>query len=418
MNLCKSVIVSFTLSLALGVFGSGMALYEPSAVSQALGGALVGRGVDASANVNNPATLIDLARPELSLGFVTEHPRARARVNGDVSHGMDPGAFILPNMSFATPLPWGFAFGFGVGEEYGLGSKYRENWEMNWSSVETTIKGVVFNPNLAYAITDRWSVGAGIRLIYFDFEQESHPLAASDGHVLGTFNNRLKGDNNMLDWGWQVGTRYRVTDFFSVGAVYKSKIDVKVKGHAMTGVGSVANEYLLDAVGRAARANNGPAVCEMELPQSVAFGFNWDIVDTFRIGAAASWTDWSSLGTLKFELPSGDRDVHLGWNDTWRFSIAPAWDFAEDWTLMGSYVYDMDCSGKQDSTMLPPADRHILSAGLSWRCLDNLEVSFCYGIVLMDGKSMSTTDAAGNRYHMSVHRGVSHAVGLSLTYRF
>ena len=418
MNLCKSVILSFLVLFATGVFGSGMALYEPSAVSHAMGGALIGRGVDASANVNNPATLVDLVRPELSFGFVTEHPRARSKVDGNSSRGMDPGAFILPNMSFVTPLPWGLAFGFGVGEEYGLGSKYRENWEMNWSSVETTIKGVVFNPNLAWAVNDRWSVGAGVRLIYFDFEQESHPLAASDGRVLGTFNNRLKGDNNMLDWGWQIGTRYRVTDFFSVGAVYKSKIDVKVKGHAMTGVGSVANEYLLGAVDAAARANNGPAVCEMELPQSVAFGFNWDIVDTFRIGAAASWTDWSSLGTLKFELPSGDRDVRLKWRDTWRFSVASAWDFAEDWTLMGSYVFDMDCSGDQDSTMLPPADRHILTAGLVWRCTDWLEFAASYGVVLMDGKSMTTTDAAGRGYEMSVHRGISHAVGLSVTYRF
>ena len=416
--MCKIVILSISLLSSGACLASGMALYEPSAVSHAMGGALLGRGVDASANVNNPATLVDLPRSELSMGFVTEHPRARSRVNGGVSHGMDPGAFILPNLAFATPLPWGFAFGFGVGEEYGLGSKYREDWEMNWSSVETTIKGVVFNPNLAYAINDRWSVGAGVRLIYFDFEQESHPLAASDGHVLGTFDNRLKGDNNMLDWGWQVGTRYRVTDFFSVGAVYKSKIDVKVKGHAMTGVGSVANDLLLDAVGRAARANNGPAVCEMELPQSLAFGFNWEITDRVRLGAAASWTDWSSMGTLLFELPSGGRNVHLGWNDTWRFSIASAWDFAEDWTLMGSYVYDMDCSGDQDSTMLPPADRHIVTAGLSWRCLENLEVSCSYGIVLMDGGTMSTEDAAGNRYRMSVHRGLSHAAGLSVTWRF
>lgn len=418
MKLCKSVIVSFCMLFTLGVFGSGMALYEPTAVSHAMGGALVGRAMDASANVNNPATLVDLTNVTVTLGFVTEHPRARSKVDGNPARGMDPGLFFLPHFALAAPLPADFTFGLGFGAEYGLGSKYRDDWEMNWSSVETTIKGLVLNPNLAYAVNDRWSVGAGLRFIYFDFEQYSRPLAASDGRVFGTFDNRLKGDNDMLDWGWQIGTRYRVSDAVSVGAVYKSKIDVRVRGHAITSTHTVANELLLGAVDAAARKNNGGADCDMELPQSLTFGCNWDVSDTVHLGAAASWTDWSSMGTLVFELPSGNRDVRLKWNDTWRFSLASAWDFADDWTVMGSYVFDTDCSGDQQSTMLPPSDRHIITAGLLWHCTDRMDLAASYGLVLMDGKSMETADAAGRSYTMSVHRGLSHAVGLSITYRF
>lgn len=395
-----------------------MALYEPSAISHAMGGALLGKAMDASANFNNPATLSDIDRPTVSIGFVTEHPRARARVNGHESRGLDAGAFLLPNFAVATPLMWDFAFGLGFEADYGLGSKYRKDWEMSWSSVETTIKGLVLNPNLAYSISDSLSVGAGIRLIYFDFEQYSRPLASSGATRLGDFNTRLKGDNNMLDWGWQVGARYKVTKGFSVGAVYKSKIDVHVKGHAMTSVRTVVNDLVYSAVAAAAKKNNGSAVCDMELPQSVTLGFNWDVTETVHLGVAASWTDWSSMGTLVFELPSGDKDVRLKWKDTYRFSIAPAWDFAEDWTVMGSYVFDTDCSGGQQSTMLPPSDRHIFTAGLVWRLTDQVEIAASYGIVLMDGKSMRTADATGERYYMSVHRGISHAAGISLTYRF
>ena len=61
-------------------FGSGFALYQPSAISHAMGGALVGKAMDASANFNNPATLTDLTNITVSAGFITEHPRANMRV--------------------------------------------------------------------------------------------------------------------------------------------------------------------------------------------------------------------------------------------------------------------------------------------------------------------------------------------------
>ena len=54
----------YLLVLASGVssvaFSAGFALYEGSARGNALGGSVVGKAVDASANFYNPATLSDL----------------------------------------------------------------------------------------------------------------------------------------------------------------------------------------------------------------------------------------------------------------------------------------------------------------------------------------------------------------------
>ena len=57
MRLKNALSVVVALFVGFSVFGSGFALYEPSAVSHAMGGALLGRAMDASANVNNLATL-------------------------------------------------------------------------------------------------------------------------------------------------------------------------------------------------------------------------------------------------------------------------------------------------------------------------------------------------------------------------
>ena len=48
-------------------------------------------------------------------------------------------------------------------------------------SVETTMEQFTLNPNLAYKVTDKWSVGAGMRFLYFDFEQYSLPVVTPYG---------------------------------------------------------------------------------------------------------------------------------------------------------------------------------------------------------------------------------------------
>ena len=106
--------------------------------------------------------------------------------------------------------------------EYGLGSEYADAWDLNFNSIDTTVMSFTVNPNLAYRITDKWSVGAGLRFLFFDFEQHSIPASG--------VSQRLKGDNDMEDLGWQIGTKYDLLDNLAVGLVYKSKTDVHVSG--------------------------------------------------------------------------------------------------------------------------------------------------------------------------------------------
>ncbi len=421
MNLRQTLLTAAAVCAALQSFASGFALYEPSSVSHAMGGALVGRAVDGSANFNNPATLSDLTNAAFSVGFVTEHPRTRVKVNGKTADYMDPGFFVLPSFQMVAPLPWGFTFGLGMAPEWGLGTTYGSGWDCDWNSHKTLVQGYTLAPNLAYKVLDDWSVGAGLRFLYFDFEQTSSPRAALGGTNYGTLNNWLKGDNGFGDMGFQVGTSYKMFDNFAVGLVYRSKTDVHVRGRSRTSVGSYAMAYppVMSAVDAAARQTTGRASADLELPQAIAGGFNWDITKTVHFGAMASWTQWSCMDTLVFNLPHGDKPIRLNWRDTWRFSFAPSWDLAENWTVMCSYVFDTDAtSPTQESTMLPRGDRHIGTIGLSWRCWKGLELSLSYGMVLSNSKSMTTHDERGNSYHLTFHRGLSHAAGFTITYRF
>lgn len=452
--------------VAVSAQGSGFALYQPSAISHAMGGALVGKAMDASANFNNPATLTDLTNLQFTVGAVSEHPRGRVDVAPVGQHyreySMDPGVFILPHLQIAAPLPAGFTFGLGMSPDFGLGTEYDDSWPLNFTATDTKIETFFLNPNIAYKITDDWSIGVGLRWVFFEFEQYSQPQVVQNGYELGRFSNRLRGDNGFKDFGWQIGTKYDITDTFSVGFVYKSAIDVEVEGKTSNNVRSYndanvgkmaqgmtyqtlmdqtgltmqqiqqmipqqvieqyvsgADAQIRDTIANQARARTGSASAEVTLPQSAALGCNWDVLPTWHLGAMVSWTQWSQFDSLHFDLQGGDKDVHLGWNDTWRGSIGSCWDFAEDWKWMVSYTYDMDSTGwTQKSAMLPPAERHILGTGFAWNCWGGLELALSYACIFMDGGDMRFTDAAGTRWQLETCWGFCHAAGVSVTYRF
>jgi len=401
------------------VYASGFGLYEASSKTYAMGGAVLGRAVDASANFHNPATLTDLTNITITAGFMTEHPRGRIKVDGGSSETMNPGVFALPSFQMALPLWYDFVFGLGLMPEYGLGSAYDDNWTLNFNSTETTVTSFTVNPNLAWKIGDL-SVAGGLRFLYFDFEQYQKPFAGINGMPMGRMNSRLKGDNDMKDFGYQVGLKYDVTKEFSVGVVYKSLTIVRVKGKSQVSPASyIAHPYSRMVVDASADTVNGPAKTDIELPQSISGGFNWDFAKDWHLGGMVGWTQWSSMKTLDFDLNGYHKDIRLEWNDTWRAGLAPSWDFAEGWTAIMSYVYENDCCGDQESTMLPASDRHMLSWGLCWSPFDSLELALTYGMILMDGKDTQCRESVTDRlYHYRAYRGISHAAGFSVTYRF
>ena len=436
----------------LSAFGAGFALYEGSASGTALGGAVMGKAQDASALFYNPATMSDFTNVVVTAGFVTEHPTADTAINGHHGRKMDPGAFVLPHVYAVVPLPYDFSFGLGFAPEFGLGTHYNPGWEMAWNTRSTFVEGLTLNPNISYRITDKWSVAAGIRLLYFEFDQYSSPQAVSDGNYYGSMRNHLKGDNGFT------------------GVLYKSYIDTKVKGYnhtrvksrnysaaeaqaqaqadaavrerltamglagtpywdayyaqAMQQVSAQANAQAHQAVdtslSSAAAENTGHASAEIRLPQSVTIGGNWDVTDTVHLGSALTWTEWSSMPRINFHLPSGVKTTKLNWHDVYRIGFGGAWDFHENFTLLGSYVYDMDpCSHRRNngSTMLPPGDRHIGTIGLQWH-YGNLDVTVCYGLVFMMSHDAWFTDSLGNDWKFDTHNGLSQSAGVSISYRF
>ena len=422
----KKLLVATSAALLYSTaFSAGFGLYEASPRGNALGGSLVGETGDATANYFNPANLTDLTNVSVVVGTTFINPFCDVKVDGKAQNKMNPGWFVAPTFYASIPLPADFALGWGNYSEYGLGTKYGRHWDLAGDTLETTMKQYTFNPNLAYKVTDWWSVAGGIRMSYIQFENFKEPHHGENfyystyGMTLPQYpdayhlKSHLKGDD--WDFGYNLGTTVKIATNVSLGVVYRSRIrhnikgDFNLRGHANTPLGRVAQHEDLHAGAK------------LTLPQSITFGGNWDVTSKFRLGTAITWTEWSSVETIRFRIPNYGYNENLKWHDAWRFGFGGEYDLTNWLALRASYVYDRDpCN--HGTTMLPAGDRHILGLGTGFKITENLRFDLGYNLIAMEDadRTIHLTTMSGDveKHKFTTRNAFSHLVSASISYSF
>ena len=426
----KLLILAAVAAATMFAQGAGFGIYEASARGNAMGGAVVGDTHDATAAYHNPANLAFATNVMVSTGVTFINPYCDVEVNHRSQDRMNPGWFTVPTFYATIPLPFDFVFGWGNYTEYGLGTKYASRWDLAGDTRKTTMEQVTLNPNLAYKITDWWSVSAGIRGSYIRFINHKKPyygetFTAYPFGPLGPgvpasadYNSRLKGDD--WDMGWNAAMTVKPTDDLSIGLVYRSQIRHKIKGnfnlHGTTMVGGMPVPLTPEHRSASAKLN---------LPESLTLGVNYNVTKRYRVGSSITYTRWSSLDKIAFKIDGGRSYTQkFDWQDTVRVGFGMEYDFL-DW-LSGriGYTFDEDPTSKHhQSTMLPAGDRHIIGTGLGFKITENLTLDLGYNFIRMNNEHYFVTYAAGpngetNTKRMSCRNGFSHLASATLSYSF
>lgn len=435
MKMKKLITVVMLATMSAGAaFGAGFGLYEASARGNAMGGGLVGSTGDASANYYNPANLTECTNITFTVGASFINPFADAKIDGVQQAKMDAGWFPPPHAYLAVPIMKDLVFGFGSYCEYGLGTKYKSDWAASWDTTETTIEQFTFNPNLAYKITDWWSISAGARMSYITFENYSSPYMdltplvskqlgrpLPPGFTSGYGRSHLEGDD--FNCGWVIGTQFKVTEDLKIGAVYRSRIRHDIEGDIDSSTPSIS--ALGGMINVPSQSSSGDAEARLTLPSSATIGANYDFTKKFRGGASVTWTEWSTVDTINFKM-AHQKKLDLGWDDAWRVGFGFEYDFTDDFCGRIGYNYDMDPSHKNHgTTMLPPGDRHIIGFGIGYKILDNLRLDLGYNFIIMESttrelymKDALTDTKVGNPHKFQTDNAYSHIASVSLTYSF
>lgn len=439
-------------TLALGAAGAvqagGFMLFEQSVAG--LGRAYAGAGLqgdDLSATFYNPAGITMLKGDQFQFGGVfAGMDLPVTTTEGEKDNGRKH-AVPIPNMYFTHQINDEWYAALGITVPFGMATEYGRGWGANDRGMNAEIKVFDINPNIAYKVNDKISVGLGFSAQYAlaHFEsavkasQVSTAAAAAGSYVDGKYiYGRLAADSWAL--GYNLGMTWQPTDDLKFGISYRSKVKHTADGTYRLGSNISSTEAsALSSINAAlgamasAIAGNGSSYAittgghaALTAPQNVILSGWWKATPKWGVGAMVRWTDWSTFDTLDItndsaalnKIGMGKTSVKNEWRDSWFFSIGTDYQINDEWTIRGGAAYEKSpVNDRYRLAIIPDSDRIWLTVGATWHVTKNLQGDFGFGFIR----------AIGNGDLFNEHSGVkegeldysnAYMFGAQMVYKF
>lgn len=348
-------------AFATQTYAAGFQLSEQSAIQ--MGRAMAGAGIvgdDLSAVHYNPAgmTLLSGTRMQatgtwvaVNLDYEGDYGQSE---NGRLKGQIIPAGFITHQINDSL---WA---GLGLTVPYGMGTEYGEGWEGKSRGTESMILTFDINPNLAWKVNEKLSVGGGISLQY---------AKAELGMGMGPMQANVKGDS--WAWGWNVGVMFQPVETVRLGLAYRSNISHNADGHTTLNNGLVLTNIRSDMEVR------------IKTPDTITFSATWEATDALRLSGTARWSKWSNFHSLDVQnldlagTQFSSTVVENNWDDTWFFSVGADYKLNGQWTIRGGVAYDQGpVENQYRMAVIPDTDRVWFSGGASYKYTDNLTFDF------------------------------------------
>lgn len=345
-------------AFATQTYAAGFQLSEQSAIQ--MGRAMTGAGIvgdDLSAVHYNPAgmTLLSGTRMQATGTWVAvnldyEGDSGQSE-NGRLKGQIIPAGFITHQINDSL---WA---GLGLTVPYGMGTEYGEGWEGKSRGTESMILTFDINPNLAWKVNEKLSVGGGISLQY---------AKAELGMGMGPMQANVKGDS--WAWGWNVGLMFQPVETVRLGLAYRSHIAHNAEGHTdVKGLLNLTSDMKV----------------RIKTPDTVTLSATWEATDALRLSGTARWSKWSNFRSLNVQnldlagTKLGTTVVENNWDDTWFFSVGADYKLNGQWTVRGGVAYDQGpVENQYRMAVIPDTDRVWFSGGASYKYTDNLTFDF------------------------------------------
>ena len=394
--------IAVAAAFASTAHAAGFMLTEQSAGS--LGRAYAGAGVDGtdlSGVYYNPATMVLHKGTAVQLGLVGVGLNLDyAGEDGTTANGRNK-AEVIPHGYFVHQINDTVWFGLGVTVPFGMGTEYDSHWDQADRGISANIQTVDINPNFAFKLSEKFSVGFGASLQYAqaDLKKRSNLGDATGNPALSDYNAEGEIDADSIAWGWNVGFMWSPVENFRVGVSYRSQIRHDAEGDfTMSDPHTTKNPSggsdlpgwgkPLGQLGAAFNFTaNGYAT--VTAPAWAMASVAWDINELVSLYGTFRWTDWSSFDKLEITsdkvlspgLNAGETITNK-WRDTYLGSLGMDLRLTDWWTLRGGIAYESSPISKPEyrTAIIPDADRWWFAIGSSFKWSDNFQtdVSFAH----------------------------------------
>ena len=390
----KRIIVLSTIASTILMAG-GYKIPEQSLNGMALGAAYIAHTTDADSAYYNPANMSFLD-PEVRYfesGITIAHlpsntydgvqvlpgpvvvPAAVASAESEVEN------IPIPYMHYVAPAMGKWRYGVSLVAPAGLTKRWESPVQKLFAE-EFTLKNVELNPVVSYKVSDTFSVGGGIRMVY------SEGKVYSDGNLVGIpVKREMEGDT--IEWGYNIALAWKPTSDVSVGITYRSKIDLDEEGEANLYLGGVGRQFA--------------ASVSVPIPAALNIGISKTWNDKLTFEFVYERTFWSAYETLDFTygepiqpalVSTFDDPKDRSWEDTNTYRIGVTYQYSDKLTLMAGYSYDeTPVPAKTLGYELPDSDAQIFSAGFKYKQNENLSWG---AAILYDKKDSRKLDAGVN----------------------
>ena len=358
---------------ASAAHAAGFMLTEQSA--GALGRAYAGVGVDGtdiSGVYYNPATMTLHPGTQIQAGFVAVGLDLAYEGNDGSTENGQYNTQAIPHGYISHQLTDNMWIGLAMTVPFGMGTEYDDNWPLAYKGISAEVLTFDFNPNVAWKVSDKLSLGAGISIQYASADLKMQDLISNEMPALGTANGEVDADS--IAWGFNVGLMWSPLDNLRFGLSYRSRIN-----HNADGDFTFSNPKGLGASRVPTDAFDATAT--ISTPAWAMATAAWDVNDLLSLYATFRWTDWSSFDTLDIKSPAleskgGVKTVENHWQDTYLFSVGADLRFTNWWTFRAGIGYETSPidDPKYRTAIIPDADRWWFALGSSFQATESMQI--------------------------------------------
>ena len=314
----------------------------------------------------------------------------------------------LPNFYYSAPFGERWRYGLGIGVPFGSATEYDEDWKGRYTTIESGVNVIDINPSLAYRLSDRVRLGAGLSVQFLNVElvsaiDSSAACFGSVGRVepgaclaagLGDFGNqaldsrgKISGDSTAFSFN--LGALFLPRPDTRIGVAYRHGVDHEIDDGEGDFTVNPTLRAVLDAAG--AQSDSGienflsdsGASAELDLPPTFMLSAAHELNDRVELLADVTWTGWSSFQELRVEYdnPVQPDVVSLQeWEDVLRYSAGVNFRVNERLTLRTGIALDEEPipSPERRTARIPGNDRTWFSIGAGYDFGERLTLDVGY----------------------------------------
>jgi long-chain fatty acid transport protein len=283
-------------------------------------------------------------------------------------------SFLLPTVYAVVPLTSNVNFGLGIFAPYGLGFRWEnaEEFSGRFIAQNAVIRSADINPVLSLQLAPSFSIAAGVdyRLSKVQLERNRPAINPFTQSVVDVAHIKL--DSEMTDntgWGWNGGFLWKPVSLVSVGAAYRSAIEIDYEGEGTFTQRLTGNPAFDAAVAAQLPQGAQDVAVTIEFPASANLGVAFNLPGDFTLSLDADWTEWSSFDELFIDFENEtipDLDRVNDWEDAWAYRAGLEKRFGNFAVRAGYYKDESPQPIADVGPILADSDRDAYTIGIGY----------------------------------------------------